>query len=47
MLIAGVALSVGAVAMLARRLGEAGYAELAMRIGLAVDSNRDEVRSAA
>ena len=43
MLIAGVALSVGAVAMLARRLSEAGHAELAMRMGLAVDSNSDEV----
>jgi hypothetical protein len=43
MLIGGVALSVGAVAMLARRLGEAGHAELAMRIGLAVDSNSDQV----
>ena len=43
MLIDGVALSVGAVAKLARRLGEAGHAELAMRIGLAVDSNSDEV----
>lgn len=43
MLIAGVALSVGAVAMLARRLDKAGHTELAMRIGLAVDSNRDEV----
>jgi hypothetical protein len=43
MLIGGVALSVGAVAMLARRLGEAGHAELAMRMGVAVDSNSDEV----
>jgi hypothetical protein len=43
MLIAGVALSVGAVAMLAPRLDKAGHTELAMRIGLAVDSNRDEV----
>ena len=43
MLIAGVALSVGAVATLARRLDNAGYTDLAMRIGLAVDSNRDEV----
>ena len=43
MLIGGVALSVGAVAMLVRRLGEAGHAELAMRMGLAVDSNSDEV----
>ena len=43
MLIAGVALSVGAVAALVRRLEKAGHRELAMRIGLAVDSNRTEV----
>ena len=43
MLIAGVALSVGAVATLARRLDTAGFTDRAMRTGLAVDANRAEI----
>ena len=43
MLVAGVTLSAGAVAVLAGRMDKAGYTDLAMRIGLAVDANREEV----
>ena len=43
MVVAGVNLSSGAVALLARRLQRAGHADLAMRVGLAVDTNRTEL----
>ena len=43
MVVAGVILSSGAVALLARRLHRAGHADLAMRVGLAVDTNRTDL----
>ena len=43
MLVAGVTLSSGAVALLARRLQWAGQTDLAMRVGLAVDTNRTDL----
>jgi hypothetical protein len=43
MLVAGVTLSSGTVALLARRLHRAGHADLAMRVGLAVDTNRTDL----
>ncbi len=43
MVVAGVTLSSGAVALLARRLHRAGHADLAMRVGLAVDTNRTDL----
>ena len=44
MLVAGVLLSMGAVALLARLLHNAGNHELATHVGFAVDANRAEVR---
>lgn len=38
--VAGVELTVSAVALLAMRLHHAGHTELAMRIGLAIDVNK-------
>ena len=43
MRISGVPLSLGTVASLARCLQVAGHADLAMRVGMAVDTNRSEL----
>ena len=43
MFVAGVLVSASAVALLARRLQEAGEIDLAETIGLAVDGNREEL----
>jgi hypothetical protein len=43
MVVAGVTLSSGAVALLARRLHRAGHVDLGMRVGLAVDTNRTDL----
>jgi hypothetical protein len=43
MIVAGVTLSSGAVALLARRLHRAGHVDLGMRVGLAVDTNRADL----
>jgi hypothetical protein len=43
MFVAGVLLSAGAAALLARRLRDAGEPEVAETVGLAVDANLDEL----
>jgi hypothetical protein len=44
MRVAGVQLTEGAVARLAQLLDKAGHKELAMRVGLAVDTNQPHLR---